>query len=75
MSTSTISKLNSARAGDWVETRGIHGQRSRRREIIEMLGRDRHHRWRARWDEQHESIPFPADGVILIPAHQRPTHR
>jgi hypothetical protein len=55
------------RAGDWIETRGVHGQATRRGEIIEVLGRDGHEHYRVRWDEQHESIVYPADGVIIVP--------
>ena len=57
--------------GDWIETRGVHGQAPRRGEIIEVLGRERHERYRVRWDEQHESIVYPADGVIVTPGPGR----
>ena len=60
-----------ARAGDWVEPRGVHGQASRRGEIIEVLGREGHEHYRVRWDEQHESIVYPADGVIVTPGPGR----
>lgn len=53
--------------GDLIEVRGIYGQPPRRGEIVELLGRDRHRRYRVRWDERHESIVYPADGVIVIP--------
>jgi len=54
--------------GDWIEMRGIHGQAPRRGEIVEVLGSaDRPH-YRVRWDEQHESVVYPADGVLVIPA-------
>ena len=56
-----------ARAGDWIETRGLHRQASRRGEIVEVLGREGHEHYRVRWDEQHESIVYPADGVIVTP--------
>ena len=54
-----------ARAGDWLETRGIHGEPSRRGEIVEVLGSEGHEHFRVRWDEQHESIVYPADGVTI----------
>ena len=63
----TRSVETGARVGDWVEPRGVHGQASRRGEIIEVLGREGHEHYRVRWDEQHESIVYPADGVIVIP--------
>ncbi len=62
---------DSAHVGDLIEVRGIHGQSARRGEIIELLGHDRHARYRVRWDEQHESIVYPADGVIVIPRRRR----
>lgn len=55
------------RVGDAIETRGVHGEPARRGEIIEVLGKDKHERYRVRWDEKHESIVYPADGVIIVP--------
>jgi Domain of unknown function (DUF1918) len=57
--------------GDWVETRGIHGEPPRRGQIVELLGREGHEHYRVRWDEQHESILYPADGVIVSPGPGR----
>lgn len=57
----------SAKPGDWVHVRGISGQSTREGQILEVLGRPGHERYRVRWDEQHESILFPADGVTIIP--------
>ena len=45
----------------------MHGKPSRRGEIIELLGLGEHEHYRVRWDEQHESIVYPADGVIIMP--------
>jgi Domain of unknown function (DUF1918) len=58
---------NGARVGDWIEARGLSGQSPRRGEIVEVIGGDHHRRYRVRWDEKHESIVYPADGVIIIP--------
>jgi len=58
-----------ARVGDWLEARGIHGETARRGEILEVLGKPGHQRFRVRWDEHHESIVFPADGVSVVPQH------
>lgn len=55
----------SAQPGDWVHVRGISGQPVREGQIMEVLGRAGHERYRVRWDEQHESILFPADGVTI----------
>ena len=55
-----------ARVGDWLEAHGIHGAPPRRGEIIEILGRPGHEHFRVRWDERHESIVYPADGVSVV---------
>lgn len=55
-----------ARVGDWLETRGIHGEPGRRGQIIEVLGGPGHEHYKVRWDEQHESIVYPADGVRIV---------
>ena len=72
-----MTKVNStddAHVGDWIEARGVHGEPARRGEIVEVLGRPGHEHYRVRWDEQHESIVYPADGVVVIPAHSRRAH-
>jgi hypothetical protein len=51
---------SSAHLGDWIEASGLHGQPSRRGEIVELLGHDAHGYYRVRWDEQHESDPLPS---------------
>ena len=64
---------STAHVGDWIDARGLYGQPPRRGEIVELLGRERHRRYRVRWDE-HESILYPADGVIIIPPRRRARH-
>ncbi|HSD81931.1 MAG TPA: DUF1918 domain-containing protein [Solirubrobacteraceae bacterium] len=62
------------RVGDWLEAHGLHGEPARRGEILEVLGQPGHHRYRVRWDERHESIVFPADGVTIVrPAKEAAT--
>jgi hypothetical protein len=61
-----MSIKSDARAGDWLEARGIHGEPPRRGEILEVIGRPDHERFRVRWDERHESIVVPADGVSVM---------
>ena len=70
----TKSEKTGVRAGDWIESRGVHGQAPRRGEIIEVLGREGHEHYRVRWDERHESIVYPADGVIVTPGPGRRGH-
>ena len=60
-----------AHAGDWIETRGLHGQPARQGQIVEVLGDQGHEHYRVRWAEQHESILYPADGVIITPQSGR----
>ena len=66
---------SSAHVGDSIEARGLHGEPSRRGQIVELLGQGEHEHYRVRWDEQHESILYPADGVIITPQHARPARR
>ena len=51
------------RPGDWVQARRLPGQGSRHGQIVEVLGRAGHKRYRVRSDERHESIVFPAEGM------------
>ena len=39
------------------------------------LGRPGHRRYRVKWDERHESIVFPADGVSITPASRQRSRR
>jgi len=55
-----------ARVGDWLEARDIHGDTARRGQIVEILGEPGHEHYKVHWDEQHESIVYPADGVHII---------
>ena len=64
-----------ARVGDWLEARGIHGELPRRGEVLEVLGAPGHERFRVRWDERHESIVFPADGVTVARHSPKPPQR
>jgi hypothetical protein len=61
----------SAHVGDWIEARGLYGQPARRGEIIELIGQGPHERYRVCWDEKHESIVYPADGVVIVPRRDR----
>ena len=69
MATTSVSG-GTAQVGDWVELRGIKGQPARRGRIIELLGAGPHARYRVQWDEHHESIVYPADGVLIVPREQ-----
>jgi hypothetical protein len=64
-----------AHVGDKIEARGIHGESARRGEIVELLGREGHEHYPLRWDKQHESIVYPADGVVITPGPRRRASR
>ena len=65
-------KTRTAHVGDWIEARGLHGEPSRRGRIVELLGHDAHEHYRVRWDEEHESILYPAEGTTIVPQHLGP---
>jgi len=56
---------DTAGVGDQIEARGLHGRPSRRGKVVELLGCAGHQHDRIRWDDQHVSIVFPSDGVIV----------
>ena len=55
--------------GDWIVARGLPGLGPRKGLVLEVIGEGAHERYRVRWDEQHESIFFPADGVGVLHEH------
>lgn len=58
---------SAALVGDWLETRSIYGGPPHRGQITAVIGRRGHRRYRVRWDEAHESIVYPSDGVSIQP--------
>ena len=71
--TSRVSRR--ARLGDWLEVHGPPGKPSRRGQVLEVIGQGRHVRYRVRWDEKHQSIFYPADGVTVLKPAKRPRGR
>ena len=57
-----------ARPGDWIVVHGLPGMPGREGQVLEVLGRRGHEHYRVRWDEAHESIFFPGEGVQVRPA-------
>jgi Domain of unknown function (DUF1918) len=55
-----------ARKGDWIEVHMIGGGPARRGQIVEVLGVPGHEHFRVRWDEEHESLHFPAEGTRIL---------
>ena len=64
-----------AHVGDSIEARGLSGQSARRGTIVELIGGRPHERHRVRWDELHESVVYPADGVVIFPRRERRVRR
>jgi hypothetical protein len=62
-------KQHSARGrpGDWLQAKGLPGCPSRLGQIVEVIRTGGCERYRVRWDETHESICYPADGVAILP--------
>ena len=54
------------RRGDWLEVNGVPGYPPRRGQSLEVLGSPGHPHSRVRWDEQHESLHFPAQGTAIV---------
>ncbi len=54
------------RVGDRLEARSIHGGPPRRGDVVAILGSAGHEHYRVRWEENHESIVYPADGVTIV---------
>ena len=68
---STASSGVEARVGDMLEARSIHGGQPRRGEVVAVLGLPGHEHYRVGWDDGHESIVYPADGVSVIPGNAK----
>lgn len=60
-----------ARVGARIEARALHGTPARCGEVLEVIGTGEHERYRVRWDDGHESIVIPADGVAIVQADRR----
>jgi FtsP/CotA-like multicopper oxidase with cupredoxin domain len=54
-----------ARPGDHVVAQGFRGKPGRRGEVLEVLGAPGREHYRVRWDDAHESILYPTDGVVV----------
>ncbi len=56
--------------GDWIEVHArTQGAPPRKGEILEVLGQPGREHYRVKWDEVHESIFYPADGVATFLMH------
>ena len=59
---------NAARIGDWLEVSGPRGTPGRHGQIVDVLGGVGHRHFLVRWDEEHESIYYPQEGVTVLHA-------
>jgi hypothetical protein len=55
-----------AQVGDWLEVAGPPGSPVRRGQVREVLGAPGHVHFRVRWDEEHESLFYPEQGVAVV---------
>ena len=65
--------VTAAQTGDWLEVSGLPGAIPRRGQILEVLGHPGHSHYRVRWDEEHESLFYPTEGVTIV-HHQAALH-
>ena len=55
-----------AEVGDLIQITGhVVGDAPRNAEILEVLGEAGHEHFRVRWEDDHESIYFPADDAVI----------
>lgn len=64
-------KIEPGSAGDWIEVHQPGGGPPRKGQILEVLGGPGHEHYRVHWIDEHESIYFPADGAVIVPASER----
>jgi hypothetical protein len=56
-----------ARPGDVIEVRAVHPREpGRMGEVVERLGAEDAIHFRVRWEDGHESIFYPANGVRVL---------
>ena len=63
-------KPNPGHSGDWIEVHSPGGGPPRRGQVLEVIGGRGHEHYRVRWTDEHESIYYPADGAVIVPAEQ-----
>jgi len=71
MTEARVTSRADAAPGDWVQIHMIGGGQPRRGEFLEVRGGPGHQRYRVRWDEEHESIHFPAEGTSIERGRRR----
>jgi hypothetical protein len=64
--TTEVTEPSEIHAGDWLELRGVGDRPVRRGQIIGLLGRPEHPHFRVRWDDEQESLVYPADHAFRV---------
>ena len=67
-----MAHVSSARAGDLIVVDGHRqGEAHRTGEILEVLGEPGHEHYRVRWEDEHETIVYPASDVVVRHASRK----
>ncbi len=67
--TGTVNRSRPVEPGDVVKISGRHvGDTGRTGEIVEVLGEAEHLHYLVRWEDAHESILYPGEGVTIQPS-------
>lgn len=62
-----------ARVGDLLEVAGHRvGEAARLGEIIEVIGVAEHVHYRVRWEDEHETVLYPGEDVVVRPRKDAP---
>jgi Domain of unknown function (DUF1918) len=67
--TTRVDRIHTAEPYDIVKTSGRRvGDAGRTGEIVAVLGEEDHEHYRVRWEDGHESILYPGEGVTVEPS-------
>jgi hypothetical protein len=62
-------QIRPVQPGDVVKISGRHvGDAGRTGEIVEVLGVEEHVHYLVRWEDAHESILYPGEGITIQPS-------
>ncbi len=63
-------KIQPGRPGDRIHVSSLAGGPTRSGRIVEVLGSEHHEHYLVRWDDEHESIHYPAEGTRIVQTPQ-----
>ena len=67
--TATGDRIRPVEPGDVVKTSGRHvGDAGRTGEIVAVLGEQDHLHYLVRWEDGHESMLYPGEGITISPS-------